>query len=181
MLGLVVIVALWWFVGGGSIAVTGGGGWGTGPGPAVGSQTDEGSAGEPAGASMTVTYVHDGDTLYLDPGTGGDELKVRLIGIDTPEIGEHAECFGAEARDRTRALLPEGTVVTVVTEAGPLDQYGRSLLHVYLADGTHVNRVLIDEGFAWAMFFDPNRAFEGEFRDAERAAEAAGVGLWGSC
>ena len=52
---------------------------------------------------------------------------------------------------------------------------------MYLADGTHVNRVLIDEGFAWAMFFDPNRAFEGEFKDAERAAEAAGVGLWGSC
>ena len=170
VIGLVVLAALWWFVGGGSAAVTG-------------SHSDGGGggfAGEPASATMTVTSVHDGDTLYLDPGTG-DDLKVRLIGIDTPEIGENAECFGAEARDRTRALLPEGTVVTAVTEAGALDQYGRSLPHGDLAGGTHVNRVLIDEGFAWAMFFDPNRGFEGEFRDAERAAEAAEVGLWGAC
>lgn len=140
-----------------------------------------GAGGSPAGESMTVTYVHDGDTLYLQPSTGGDELKVRLIGIDTPEVGENAECFGDVARDRLRALLPEGTVVTAVAEDGPLDQYGRSLLHLSLADGTHVNRVLIDEGLAWAMFYDPNREFEAEFRDAERAAEAAGVGMWSAC
>lgn len=140
------------------------------------------ASGAPAvGTTMTVTYVHDGDTLYLDPGTGGDELKVRLIGIDTPEIGEDAECFGDVARDRLRALLPEGTAVTVVAEDGPLDQYGRSLLHVWLPDGTHVNRALIDEGLAWAMFFDPNRDFESEFRTAEREAEAAGVGMWSQC
>lgn len=130
---------------------------------------------------MTVTHVHDGDTLFLDPGDGGEELKVRLIGIDTPEIGDEAECFGDVARDRLRSLLPDGTVVTIVAEDGPLDQYGRSLLHVSLSDGTHVNRLLIDEGLAWAMFFDPNRDFETEFRDAERAAEAAGVGMWSEC
>ena len=146
-----------------------GGGQSPGDGPAA------------SGTSMTVTYVHDGDTLYLDPGTGGDELKVRLIGIDTPEIGENAECYGDVARDRLRAVLPEGTVVTVVAEDGPLDQYGRSLLHVYLPDGTHVNRLLIDEGLAWAMFYDPNRDFEDEFRSAERAAEDAGAGMWSAC
>ena len=148
----------------------------TGPGAAT-TASDAPSV----GTTMTVTYVHDGDTLYLDPGTGGEELKVRLIGIDTPEIGDDAECFGDVARDRLRALLPEGTAVTVVAEDGPLDQYGRSLLHVYLPDGTHANRVLVDEGLAWAMFFDPNRDFEAEFRDAQRAAETAGAGMWGVC
>jgi len=134
-----------------------------------------------AGTTMTVAHVHDGDTLFLDPGDGRDELKVRLIGIDTPEIGDRAECFGAEATARTRELLPEGTAVTVIAEDDPLDQYGRSLLHLYLADGTHLNRLLVDEGYAETMFFDPNRDFEAEFRDAERAAQAAGVGLWGAC
>ena len=150
-------------------------------GGAVGESGGQSGAASATGTSMTVTSVHDGGTLYLQPDTGGEELKVRLIGIDTPEIGDDAECYGDVARDRLRALLPEGTAVTAVAEDGPLDQYGRSLLHLYLTDGTHVNRVLIDDGLAWAMFYDPNRTFETEFRDAERAAEAAGSGMWGAC
>lgn len=136
----------------------------------------------PSGATpATVRYVHDGDTLYLTPEGSGTELKVRLIGIDTPEIGERAECYGEDARDRLRALLPEGTSVWILAEDGPQDRYGRSLLHVFLPDGTHVNRLLIDEGLAWAMFFDPNRDYEREFRAAEADAEAARVGMWGVC
>lgn len=162
------------------------------PGPDAGPRVTAGATSPPAtggdGAAeipadaiaATVRYVHDGDTLYLTE-DGGTEVTVRLIGIDTPEVGDNAECFGDEARDRLRALLPEGTRVFVLAEQGRLDQYGRTLLHVFLPDGTHINRLLIDEGYAWAMFFDPNRDYEAAFRAAQAQAESADAGMWASC
>src|SRR5690606_37661104 len=93
----------------------------------------------PAGArSEVVEYVHDGDTLFLEDGT-----KVRLLGVDTPEIGEHAECYGDEARALLRELLPEGTRVRVVADVQPLDQYGRALLFLFTDDDRLVNLELI--------------------------------------
>jgi micrococcal nuclease len=48
----------------------------------------------PADASpATVNYVHDGDTLFLTTPSDAN-LKVRLLGIDTPEIGDTLECYG---------------------------------------------------------------------------------------
>lgn len=136
----------------------------------------------PSGAEpATVRYVHDGDTLYLTPDGSGAELKVRLLGIDTPEIGDRGECYGDVARDRTRALLPQGTRVLVLADTEPLDQYGRSLLHVFLPDGTHLNLLLIEEGLAYATFYRPNYAYEDEFRAAQKAAERGAVGMWGAC
>lgn len=140
------------------------------------------SAAIPSGAvGATVRYVHDGDTLYLTIDGTDTERTVRLLGIDTPEIGDDAECYGTAARDRVRELLPEGTRVLVTMDTEALDQYGRTLLHLFLPDGTHVNRLLIDEGLAAAMFFRPNFDYEDEFRTAEARAEADRVGMWGAC
>ena len=52
-----------------------------------------------------VAFVHDGVTLYLQPGgttSRGDEITVRLIGIDTPELRPSVECFVIEARGHLR-------------------------------------------------------------------------------
>src|SRR3954463_5246261 len=70
----------------------------------------------------TVDYVHDGDTLFLTDGT-----KVRLLAVDTPEIGSPLECMGTEARDYLRSLLPSGSTIYTLADAEPTDQYGRSL------------------------------------------------------
>ena len=85
-------------------------------------------------------YVHDGDTLY--PPSTARELKVRLLGIDS-----RRSASGPSAPDAAtaRALLPEGSRVLVLADREPLDQYGRSLLHVFPPDGTHVNLLLIEE------------------------------------
>lgn len=131
----------------------------------------------PAGAlPAVVDYVHDGDTLFL-----ADGRKVRLLGIDTPEVSDGGECFGVEARDALRGILPEGTEIRVLPDVNPEDRFGRSLLHVYLPDGTFVNRALIDQGYAEALIIRPNLMFADEFEAAEDAAAASGVGLWSAC
>jgi micrococcal nuclease len=129
-----------------------------------------------AASSATVEYVHDGDTLFLADGT-----KVRLLGIDTPEVGDNLECYGDEATSLLRSLLPEGTAVSVLADVQPLDQYGRSLLFIYTADGELVNLTLIEQGAAEAVVLPPNLLFSDELEAAEDAARAAGTGMWGAC
>lgn len=133
-------------------------------------------AGIPHGAwQATVTFVHDGDTIYLD-----DE-KVRLIGIDTPEVGEHAECYGEEARELARDLLPEGATVWALADRDRFDRYGRELLYVFTAEGIFVNLELVELGSAEAIRVGGNDAYWPQLRDAERAARDAGLGMWAAC
>jgi len=124
----------------------------------------------------TVDYVHDGDTLFLTDGR-----KVRLLGIDTPEVGDYAECLGEEATAALRAKLPEGTHVRTVADVQPLDQYGRSLLFLFTDDGRLVNLDLISEGWAEAVVLQPNVLWAAEVEGAEDAAQAASLGIWGRC
>lgn len=125
----------------------------------------------------TVNYVHDGDTLFLET-ADDDNLKVRLLAVDTPEVGD---CDGSAATEFLRDLLPEGTTVFTVADADPLDQYGRSLLMLWTADGTLVNLELVEKGYAEAVFIGDNHMFENEFEAAEDAAQASSLGIWGNC
>ena len=135
------------------------------------------SSGIPADATEAVVeYVHDGDTLFLEDGR-----KVRMLGINTPEIGDNLECYGNEATALTRSLLPEGAHVWVQEDVEPLDQYGRSLLFVYTDDGTNVNLELLREGAAEVEMYKPNVLLRDEVRAAEDAARAAELGLWAAC
>jgi micrococcal nuclease len=153
-----------------------GGGVEAGVAPAEGADTPA-TAVVPAGVSdATIEYVHDGDTLFLSDGR-----KVRLLGIDTPEIGDNRECFGDEATAALRAMLPEGTHVRVLADVQPLDRYGRSLLFLYTDDDLLVNIDLIERGYAEAVVLEPNVLFAAELEAAEDAAQAANAGIWGAC
>jgi endonuclease YncB( thermonuclease family) len=151
-----------------------------GGGPATTSEI-----GRPADATLShVAYVHDGDTLYLQPdGTTSraDEITVRLIGIDTPELRPEVECYAIEARDRLRELLPQGTEVWIKADREKLDQYGRSLLYLWTTDGTSVNLDLVREGYATALNIAPSNTYWRQFDAAETEAMKARRGLWGSC
>src|SRR5438128_1640217 len=72
-----------------------------------------------------VIRVVDGDTLVLS-GVG----KVRLIGIDTPEVYGQVECFGREASRFAKRELPPGREVTYRLGTEPRDRYGRALAYV---------------------------------------------------
>ena len=143
----------------------------------VGGEPEAPSSGLPAGTTEAVVdYVHDGDTLFLEDGR-----KVRLLGIDTPEIGDNAECYGDEATALLRSLLPEGARVSVLADVQPLDQYGRSLLFLYTDDATNVNLEMIERGAAEAVVLTPNVMFADQLERAEDDAQAAKLGMWGAC
>ena len=89
----------------------------------------------PAGANAVVTAIVDGDTIDVD--VGDREERVRLIGIDTPEIAHPAfgdrppvepECFGDEAQRYTGELLAVGSGVRLERDVVARDDYGRLLL-----------------------------------------------------
>jgi micrococcal nuclease len=130
--------------------------------------------------SMVVSHVHDGDTLFLTDSVGS-ELKVRLIGIDTPELQPTAECYALEARDYLRQLAPDGSTLRVAADAEALDQYGRSLFYLWTEAGDFVNLRLVADGYGTALNIEPNSAYRGQMVDAERLAQNSGAGIWSGC
>ena len=150
---------------------------GTAPEPDTGPIAEAVASGIPSQATeATIEYVHDGDTLFLDDGR-----KVRMLGINTPEIGDNLECYGDEATNLLRLLLPEGTHVWVIPDIEPLDQYGRSLLFIYRDDATNINLEMLRQGAAEVEMYSPNLLLQADIEAAESAAIAAGAGMWGAC
>ena len=132
-----------------------------------------------------VVRVVDGDTLQLRGRGGGplpaDRTRVRVLLVDTPEVHTEQECFGEQAFDRAAELLPEGSDVRVQADRDPTDRFGRSLLHVWNADGVNVGQALVREGFATVLQIDPNERYLEAFEQAEDEARQADRGLWSAC
>lgn len=132
---------------------------------------------------VTVERVVDGDTVVVR--LGGRDERVRLIGINTPETVDPrkpVQCFGKEASNRTKSLLPRGTAVRLERDVEARDRYGRLLAYVYRAqDGTFVNLALAQEGFAESLTIPPNVAYADRFAAAVADARRASRGLWGAC
>lgn len=122
-----------------------------------------------------VERVVDGDTFVL---SGGE--RVRLIGIDTPETvkpGTEPEPFGPEASQFAKELL-EGKRVRLEWDAERRDRYDRLLAYVYLEDGTFVNQLLVEEGYARTLTVPPNTRYAGQLARAEAEARQERKGLW---
>jgi micrococcal nuclease len=137
-----------------------------------------GSATSPTGGrvSATVTRNTDGDTIWLS-GIG----KVRLIGVNTPEVFGRTECFGRQASAFAKRVLPPGTPVRYRLGIDPRDRYGRALAYVWLADGRMFNALLAERGYATPMTIPPNVEYADHFVAAARRAREAGRGLWSAC
>jgi micrococcal nuclease len=130
-----------------------------------------------------ITRVIDGDTVDVD--IGGHEERVRMIGIDTPELHTDtgaAECFAGEALDFTTAQLPAGTQVRLERDVVGRDDYGRLLAYVFRRDDDAlVNEAIVANGYARPLTIAPNEAYRDRFVAAAGAAEAADLGLWKVC
>ena len=131
-----------------------------------------------------VTRIVDGDTLIIK--MDGDETKVRLIGVDTPESvapensGKENSKEGSEATDYLTKLVG-GKTVYLEFDVGRTDQYGRLLSYVYLSDKeTMVQRLLLSEGYAMVMTYQPNVKYADEFLKLQQQAREDGKGFWGS-
>lgn len=90
-----------------------------------------------------VTHVHDGDSLWVQPQEGGRRQRLRLDGIDAPEI---CQADGREARDRLAGMVLRRQVLVEVTGQ---DRYRRTLARVWLGS-EDVQAVLVTEGWAWS-------------------------------
>ena len=161
------------------------------PGIAVDPQELESPASVPARPAdafpLTVTYVLDGDTIEARTDAPNDivpttePVRVRLIGIDTPEGTPSPECWAEDARDHLRALLPEGSTVWATADVERRDRYDRALLYLWTDDDRFVNHELVAAGDAEAMLVEPNGAHFALFTAAEASARAAAIGQWGAC
>ena len=129
---------------------------------------------------VPVTRVVDGDTI--DVLSDGRELRVRYIGIDTPETVDprrSVECFGREASERNRQLV-EGRSVGLERDVSETDQFGRLLRYVWV-DGQMVNAALVEEGYATATTYPPDVRYADLFASLQSQAREAGSGLWSAC
>jgi endonuclease YncB( thermonuclease family) len=130
-----------------------------------------------------VVRVVDGDTLVTR--MAGRRLRVRLIGVDAPEIARRSavpgECFGTDARAALRRLAPRGSVLKITPDRERRDAYGRELRYAWTVGGVFVNAALMRHGYARAMMVPPNDRYNELFRAAESAAHQARLGLWSEC
>jgi endonuclease YncB( thermonuclease family) len=119
-----------------------------------------------------VVRVLDGDTYEVL--TGGQPVRVRLRGVDAPELSQP---FGREAADSVTHLL-RGQQVWLTRQG--IDLYGRTLASLRVVTparpgGVALDSLLVVRGWAWA--WDPTRRVAG--RVAEQvSAQRAGLGLW---
>jgi endonuclease YncB( thermonuclease family) len=125
---------------------------------------------------VLVRAVVDGDTL--DVVSFG---RVRLIGIDAPELGRGYDTpapFGREARERLMQLTLHRWV-RLEQEGAALDVYNRHLAYVLTEDGVCVNAALVRDGLARVSARVPLTRLP-ELQRAESEAQAFRRGMWGS-
>lgn len=129
----------------------------------------------------TVVAVSDGDTIRVKL-DNGQELKVRLLGIDTPETHHPTKpvgCYGPEASNFTKKMLSEKEV-DLEYDVERYDKYGRTLAYVYL-NGERYNDILVKNGYAKSLTILPNKKYSFKLLQLELEAEKNKVGLWGVC
>jgi endonuclease YncB( thermonuclease family) len=132
----------------------------------------------PAGlASVAVQRVVDGDTLRLSDGR-----SVRMIGLNTPELGKQGrsdEPYAVAARQRLEALVADsGGRVALVPGREARDRYGRTLAHVYSSGGANLEAQMLADGLGFQVAVAPNVDLVACQQAAERSARQAGRGLW---
>lgn len=138
--------------------------------------------------NILVTRAVDGDTLVLASGE-----RVRLIGIDTPEMHESdklwrdaqrtnqsptaIQAMGRRAYEFTKGLV-EGKSVRLEFDKQRMDKYKRLLAYVYLLDGTFVNAEIVKAGYASLMNIPPDDKYAVLFKKLYDEARQEKRGLW---
>lgn len=133
----------------------------------------------------------DGDTIEVS--LQGKSEKIRMIGVDTPEIHESEKLYRDAERSRidistikslgekaftfTKKQLRPGDTVILQYDQTRRDRYDRILAYVF-KDDTFVNGEIIRQGYGYAYTRYPFKYME-DFRRYEKEARENGRGLWG--
>lgn len=128
----------------------------------------------------TVVVVYDGDTIQVQFSDGSSE-RIRLIGVDTPEIDDPREdvAFWALLARRFSFFYLNRNKVRLTYDQTRVDKYGRILAYVWTDKDKLFNEFIIREGFAYAFLAFPYRSdIQDLFREAQQEARREKRGLW---
>jgi len=127
--------------------------------------------------TVAVSHVYDADTLTL-----ADGRRVRLLGIDAPELGrrgEKHEPFALEGRNYLRSLMEAaGHRVLVHQGKEKQDRHGRLLAYLFLPDGRNINRLLLEQGYVMQVFIAPDTEYANCLQSHENQARQQRLGIW---
>lgn len=127
------------------------------------------------GERVVSSRVIDGDTLELVDGR-----RVRLIGVNTPEIGRRgapSEPYAQKARSELQRLVGKAGLRLLVGEDAR-DNYGRTLGHLFDAQGANIEAQLLRQGLGFAVGIPPNVTLLDCHLQQERQARRQRLGVW---
>lgn len=140
------------------------------------------AAAEPVHVTAQVLRVVDGDTVDVRDDVRG-RLRIRVLGIDTPETkkpGYTVGCWGPEAtRFAQENLVGQRVAVVLDPTQDRTDRYGRTLAYLVKADGWNYSVEAARAGAARAYVYKRPVQLHGEIAAAEQQARAAKRGMWG--
>ncbi|MBI4690462.1 MAG: thermonuclease family protein [Nitrospirae bacterium] len=126
---------------------------------------------------VRVAKVHDGDTISVV--FNGRSEKVRLIGIDAPEL--YQETWGLRAKKHLEKILTiSNRMVSLEFDPERRDKYERLLCYVFTADKKMINLQMLKDGYAMLYTIPPNLKYVNELRKAQGEARRLRLGIWGS-
>jgi endonuclease YncB( thermonuclease family) len=122
-----------------------------------------------------VKTVYDGDTVVLEDGR-----KIRLLGINTPEVQHKDKMADAGGEDAKAWLINklQNTKVRLEFDFEKTDKYGRTLAHLFSEKKEHINLSLVKAGLATISIYPPNLLYVNELLAAENKAEQDKLGIW---
>ena len=136
--------------------------------------------------AVSVVRVVDGDTYYVN--MDGQDVKVRLIGIDTPESVAPQSYTDATGKENTEVgeyiseimkdVIKEGDTLLLEFDVDMYDKYDRVLAYAYFDDGEMVQDFLLSNGLAQVMTIQPNVKYSDHFAEMQRVAVENGIGIW---
>ena len=128
------------------------------------------------GQPVTSRHVIDGDTLEL-----ADGRRLRLIGINAPEIGRRGNASEPHAQAARKALLRlvEGAELRLLVGDEATDRYGRTLGHLFDGQGANIEARLLHQGLGFAVGIAPNLGLLDCHLHYEQQARNRRAGVWG--
>jgi len=128
-----------------------------------------------------VTEIHDGDTVSIITDSFLGILvkteRVRLIGIDAPELAQ--EQWGRRAKNHLRKLIKESDwQVKIEFDIQKRDKYGRILAYLWDRQGRMINYMMVKHGYAMVYTVPPNVKYAELFVEAQRLARQERKGIW---
>lgn len=125
---------------------------------------------------VRVIAVHDGDTVSII--INNREERVRLIGIDAPELGQ--EPWGRRAKRKLQEIIRKSDrTVKIELDVEERDRYGRLLAYLWTKDGRLINEEMIKGGYAFLYTVPPNVRYVERLREAQEVASKRKIGIWG--